>query len=208
MGRLYVHALANQRVRTWKAGARKIESVAIGAVVVVCERRSTAPPLSEEELLFQHGIVVRIASRASAVLPARFGSLVDERELVAIVQQRERTIADALAAVDGRVQMTLRTFTPTPVALTPAGPPSGKQYLERRRREASPPLPPRIESALKKVAAHVVRERREMTPAGSLAVYHLVPAQAVDAYRGSLDRIEGLTVSGPLPPFAFVPELW
>jgi len=209
VGRLYVHALTDKRVRAWHARGCRIESVAVGTIYAVCERRSAAPVLSEEELRHQHSIVIRIAGHVPSVLPARFGSLVDEQELSTIVRQRASAIDEAMALVRGKVQMTVRVRVERAAAKAPvARPTSGTQYLEAKRREVSPLLPPGIEAGLKRVAGHVVRERRQATPAGSVAVYHLVHRQDADAYRSALDGIDGATVSGPWPPFAFVPELW
>lgn len=205
---LYVHALTSERVRSWRSGDRKIESVPVGPVFAVCERRATVPPLTEEELRHQHSIVTRIATHSVAVLPARFGSLIEEDELLRIVAQRAGAIGDAMALVRNRVQMTVRVAGPATPQHAVSAPSSGRQYLERRQREASPLLSPNVEAALRKVAAHVVREVREATRAGSVAVHHLVEARDVYAYRDELQGVGGLTISGPAPPFAFVPELW
>lgn len=203
-----MHALTDKPVRAWQARGCRIESVAVGAIYAVCERRAAAPVLSEDELRHQHAIVIRIAGHVPSVLPARFGSLVDEEELGTIVRQRASAIDDAMALVRGRAQMTIRIRVKRAATAHTARPASGMQYLEDRRRELSPRLPPRVEAGLKRVAGHVVRERRQPTPAGSVAVYHLVHREDVDAYRAALDGMAGLTVSGPWPPFAFVPELW
>ena len=205
---VYVHALTSERVRSWRSGGRKIESVPIGPVFAVCERRATVPPLTEEELRHQHSIVTRIATHSVAVLPARFGSLIEEDELRRIVAQREGVIADAMALVRNRVQMTVRGAGQAMPQDAASPPSSGRQYLERRQRAASPLLPPNVEAALGRVAARVVREVRQATPAGSVAVHHLVEARDALAYRDELQGVGGLTISGPAPPFAFVPELW
>lgn len=208
MGLLYVHALTGRPVRSWKVGGRTIESVAVGPIFAVCERRATPPPLSEDELRRQHSIVMTIASRSSAVLPARFGALIDEEELTAVIRRREDVVRDALALVDGKVQMTVRAAAPVeraPKGRLEAG--SGAEYLRQRLRDASPRLSAPIEAALKKIAPRVASERRETTAAGSVAVYHLVRPEDVDAYRDALKGVAGVAVSGPAPPFAFAPEL-
>jgi hypothetical protein len=205
---LYVHALTGERVRSWRSGERRVESVPIGPVFAVCERRATVPPLTEEELRHQYAIVTRIATHAAAVLPARFGSLIEEEELARIIARREAVIVDAIALVRNRIQMTVRASAEAPPEPAIAIASSGREYLERRQREVSPLLSPNVEAALRKVAAHVVREVREVTRARSVAVHHLVEASDVYAYRDELQGIGGLTVSGPAPPYAFVPELW
>jgi Gas vesicle synthesis protein GvpL/GvpF len=213
---LYVHALADEPTRSWRANGRKIQSIAVGKIFAVGERRARAPELSESELRFQHAVVVHIAGRVPAVLPAQFGALVDDKALDSILRQRESTIREAMTLVRGRVQMTLRTVARVRQSTEEnvgsasgrTGPVSGKQYLERRRGEASTQLPARVEKLVARAARCVAAERREATRAGTIAVYHLVEKSDVDAYREALDDLRGVTVSGPWPPFAFVPELW
>ncbi len=212
----YVHALTDKPARSWTESGRRIQSVAIGKVFAVGERRAQAPELSESELRFQHAVVVHVASRVPAVLPARFGALVDDEALERILRARESTVREAMTLVRGKVQMTLRTV---PGGRNAAGtgrgsgadegaPVSGKQYLERRRKAASTRLPPRVENLIARAAAYVDAERREITPAGTIAVYHLLKRTDVDEYRTALEELRGVTLSGPWPPFAFVPELW
>lgn len=208
MASLYVHALTDKPVPGWTANGRTIQSIAVGPVFAVCERRPDAPALAEDELRNQHAIVMRIAAKVPAVLPARFGSLVGEDELVDLVRRQQPAIEEAFALVRDRVQMTLRTLVKgasSPPAATAA---SGRQYLELRRREASPRVPSRLEAVLARVSAYVIQERREKTPAGAVVVYHLVERADVDTYRATLNGAPGFTVSGPWPPFAFVPEIW
>jgi len=214
---LYVHALADEPTRSWRANGRKIQSVAVGKIFAVGERRARAPELSESELRFQHAVVVHIAGHVPAVLPAQFGALVDDKALDSILRQHESTIREAMTLVRGRVQMTLRTVAPARKstkgenggsASGRTAPVSGKQYLQQRRSEASTKLPARLERLVARAAWYVAAERREATRAGTIAVYHLVEKSDVDAYRAALDDLRGVTVSGPWPPFAFVPELW
>jgi hypothetical protein len=205
---LYVHALTDTPVPRWTQHGRTFESVAIGSVFAVCERRSDPPPPTEEQLRTQHSIVVAIASQVPAVLPARFGSLVDADELAAIVSRQEAAIESAITLVRGKVQMTLRMTVPSAASRPAAAAASGRQYLELRRRQASPRVPPRLEAILAKVSQYVVQERRESTTAGSITVYHLVERTDLDRYRALLADVARIRVSGPWPPFAFVPEIW
>jgi hypothetical protein len=205
---LYVHALTDKPVRAWSENGRTIQSVPVGPVFAACERRPDAPPLSEQELRHQHAIVIRIAAQVPAVLPARFGSLVDDEELAAVVRRQQPAIEEALALVRGRVQMTLRTVVEAPPRTAAASAASGRQYLELRRREASPRVSCRLEAVLAKASRYVIEERREKTPAGAVVVYHLVERTEIDAYRRTLTGAARFTISGPWPPFAFVPEIW
>ena len=215
MASLYVHALTDVPLGAWNDGRRRIESLAVEGLFAVCERRSTSPPISEAELRWQHAIVQRIAEAVPAALPARFGSLVDEAELALMIRDRRDVIRAALDRVRGRVQMTVRIVIDDACrpALTPSQPlrraRPGRAYLEARLRRASPPVPPRTRKALKAVARWVVEERRTRTVERLVTVYHLVRREDVSTYEAALAEagVEGMRVTGPWPPFAFVPEL-
>ena len=69
-------------------------------------------------------------------------------------------------------------------------------------------LSPRLESLIARTSRYVAAEHRQATPAGAIVVYHLLNRTDVDGYRHELHHSRGLIVSGPWPPFAFVPELW
>jgi len=207
---LYVYALTDSPVETWVEDGRTFESVPLEGIFAVCERRSASPPISETELQRQHSIVMRIAEATSALLPARFGSFVDETELAAIVRQRADTFREALELVRGNAQMTVRIARRSPAlqGCLPAAE-SGRAYLEQRLKDASPPaLPARIDASLEAVRPFVLDERRKASDVGMLTVYQLVRRGDVSEYRKRLVRVPGMMVTGPWPPFAFVPELW
>ena len=228
---LYVYALTDVPVARWRTGEHIIESISVKGIFAVCEQRPSAPPLTEEELRRQYSIVLRIGNAAPAVLPARFGSLVNRAELRDIVSRRERVIRDALALVRGNAQMTVRcravgqrTGSPglKPWATTPRLKPwttgvvaqpcgagskhAGREYLERRLKETVPELPPFVKTALHRVRHLVISERQSVS--FGAAVHHLIKQTDAPTYRATLKNVRDLSVSGPAPPFAFAPELW
>ena len=204
---LYVYALTDTALDTWTEGDRTFESVPVDRFFAVSERRESPPSLEEAELRRQHSIVSRIAEDVPALLPVRFGSLIDAEEMAAIVRQRQAVIHQALDRVRGMAQMTIRF--PAPTTTTPDGPPlSGRAYLERRMGEASPPIPAPVAAALGAVRRFVVDERRKGGNDGTSAVYHLVRRTDVNDYRAELGNAPGIAVTGPFPPFAFTPDLW
>ena len=208
MSPLYVHALTDRRVKTFHDAKRTVRSVEVGSIFAVCEERTAVPAASEAELRRQHRIVRRIAEAVPAVLPARFGSLVGEAELTAIVRQREDLFRQALETVRDRVQMTIRIADARPPRAPQRVPieESGREYLERRAAEsAAPALPEPLARAAGRVTSLVRLERRASD--GS-AVYHLIGRADVEGYLAMLPALNGMTVSGPWPPFAFTPELW
>jgi Gas vesicle synthesis protein GvpL/GvpF len=172
-------------------------------------------------------VVRRTARIAPAVLPVRFGTLVaSERSLVALLDEWSDELLAALALVDGRCQMTLRLFAPAGFVPLPkqngaadpatvAGNLSGTSYLEgRARAQARAQSAPELEPLREALASIVAAERITRHDQGPLLLtaYHLIPRGAAPAYRKLLQRHAALlharaTVSGPWPPYAFVPEL-
>lgn len=215
---IYVYGLADRRAAPLKAAGHAIRFVEVEGMFAAVENMTERPAISEETLRAQHEIVARIASRVDALLPARFGALVDEMELAAVVRQRRGAIEAALDLVRGRVQMTLRFFADRPPELPLEPLPSqqtartGTSYLHQRRAAAAgQPVPPEV-SRIDAAVAHLVLGRREERGRGrvALALYHLIERGSEPEYLDALAPLRGetLTVSGPWPPFAFVPELW
>ena len=189
------------------------------------------PPL-EAEALRGHDAAVRALAGEAGVLPARFGSVLrDEDELRRVLGPRAAALRVALERVRGCEQMTLRlawsglsgsnertepepepeTETDTETG-TGEGP--GTRYLARRRAEQEGARAiPEVGRILDAVADLVRDERLEShrRPPLIASAYHLVPREAVAAYRARLDSASAgekglhVTVSGPWPPYAFAP---
>jgi hypothetical protein len=78
---------------------------------------SAAPAIAPESLRAHDAVVRRLAARADAVLPARFGMLArDVATLRARLQHAAPSLRDALARVAGCEQMILRVFRDEPEA--------------------------------------------------------------------------------------------
>ena len=208
--RLYVHALADTPIMSWEEDdGRRLASFEIAGIYVVAERRDDAPPATEAELLRQHSLVQRIAESAPAVIPARFGTLLEDTELTAVLRQRAETIATTFDHVRDRVQMTLRIAGEAGAAAAADRPAdSGRDYLQRRREQLLPPVPPHAERTLRELRSLIVDERRKAERA-MLSIYHLIAREDTVEYRETVTRIgaTGVAVSGPFAPFAFAPEL-
>jgi hypothetical protein len=221
----------NRRLSLIRADGARLRSVHAGAtsaVVAECQ----GPRLPTERALRGHDTVVRrIARVAPAVLPVRFGTLVDsDRSLVELLDAWSEDLETALALVDRRYQMTLRLF-----ALAGAAPPGqrpavvkvvddvvherdarpGTTYLARRAREdAASQAAPELEPLREAFAPIVAAERIARHDQGALILtaYHLIPRGAAATYRRLLRRhaaalLGRVVLSGPWPPYAFAPEL-
>lgn len=213
---LYVFALAGRKARPFSAAGHRIEFVAADGVYAAVERLDAKPVVSQAALRAQHDIVTQVAAKVDAILPARFGSFVDAEELERVIALRHDVIAEALALVRGRVQMTVRLFeaedSPAPAARPAAA--SGTSYLEERRNAAAGRALPRADAVAATVKDIVFASRTE-AGRGRVAVtiYHLVDRAQIAKYKRALSRLETssdtrMTVTGPWPPFGFVPDLW
>ena len=222
MSRVYVYALVDQRARSIRAGEQRLGIVECcpsqhGHIYAVVERREGVRDLSESSLKEQHEIVAMLARQFDAILPARFGTLIDQPELLRIVQLRRQILQDALARVRGHEQMTVRVFGVESMSSGGELPPiTGTDYLERRLAAHNSPLPgvvERIRTHVKSITALESIERG--SPNVRAVMHHLIPrgrssdyvelVQEAASGRAGTDRI---TVSGPFAPFAFAPDIW
>jgi hypothetical protein len=211
---LYVLALAEAGLpRSLQILGRQLRVVRLGQICAVVRPHEGPPERSTGALQEQHAIVLQLAARSNALLPARFGSVVDARSLRATVARHRAAIADALALVRGRQQMTVRVFG-SPVADKPpeirtAG---GTAFLEslRARAHYMPGEVPIIQA----VVGDLPSAERVAVGEGKLrvTVYHLVPREAIEAYRRKAAELSSrlepyeVMITGPWPAFAFTPE--
>ena len=224
MSGLYVYALVSA-----EPGGPMGRGVAGEPLALVGEGRVRAvtgfleaPPRVSAAALAAHDAAVRrLADLVPAILPARFGQwLPDEPALRSWISAQERDLAEALAQVEGCVQMTLRVFgepAPPPEEPLPAegagGP--GTRYLEGRRREVArerslPEIAPLREALRPLLRA----ERIERAGTGKLLAtsYDLIGRGESAAYTRIVEETAPrlgswrVTASGPWPPYAFGPR--
>ena len=199
--------------RPWprrKIGGRWYQSMPLGQLHAIGERRMTAPAPDDQELRHQHHVVTVLAA-AQTVLPVRFGAQTTRAALLRLVGPHEETLRRGLEEVRDKVQMNVR-FSGTPLrpAAVPVAAASGREYLERRRASAASPLSPSATAFLAALERVAARQRIE-TGSGSLiaTAYHLVPHDQLNRYlevSGDAQRV-GALVTGPFPPFAFTPAI-
>jgi hypothetical protein len=221
----YVYALLGQAPRG-DAGAgldaEPLRFVPVGGVLAAVGDMAAPPPVSPTTLRAHDAVVRRLAGAVDAILPVRFGTLLEgERALAEAIGGRAVRLREALALVAGREQMTLRVFgEPAPAPVDDAPPMAGDlgpgaRYLERRRREARrdadvPELAP-----LRRAMAPLVRAehaQRHGAPPLLASVYHLIDRGRAGAYlevvaAGAAALAPTRAVAtGPWPPYAFAPE--
>ena len=213
----YVFAVVDRppagRHRRGLAGALTARRVPGGFAIV--ERRADVPPAEFGTLRRHDDIVARIAEDVPAVLPVRFGTLMDMNEIEEALADREEELAEAFEAVRGRVQFTWRTPRTSRTLRAPRMPRagdagSGTEYLRRAAR-ARPAAAPAAFKAMRERLRPLVAAERYQAATASLpdSLYHLVDRSRVARYRLIAARLASpaLRVTGPFPPFAFAPVL-
>ena len=212
---VYVFAFTSESAPPRRYAERRIEFIEVAGLHAAIQRVAERPSVTEDELRAQHDIVMDIAGVVNAILPVRFGALVDIRELETLVSIRRESIRQALKRVSARVQMTVRVFgtgavTARSIAAGPT-PGSGAAYLEQRRLQAAV-VPTGDAAAVSRAIGGLVTEERTERGQGRVqwTLYHLVDRSALPQYQRTMAAFVSPTVavSGPWPPFAFVPDLW
>ena len=189
-----------------------LSTVDLAALHVVIGDVASSPGIDAETLAAQDRVVRELTSRASALLPMRFGATFTTLDAArdALDTQRDG-LHERLDRVRGREQMSLRALVaPGPLdasgalgARNPIGA-SGTEYLRQRARPRE--LAPVLDAVASLVhGTHVERGR----VAAVLTVYHLIDRGRGDAYRvraaAASRELAGITihVSGPSPCYAF-----
>jgi hypothetical protein len=189
-------------------------------LLVAVSRVSAAPAPRVSTLRRHDAIVRRLAGRADAALPFRFGTFVgDAPTLARRLKAQGPALRRALKLVAGREQMTLRVYGRRVDRHRNDGRGSvrgsGARYLASRlaadrRRRSVPEIEP-LRAALAKLIVAERAERHDRPPLLA-SVYHLVERGRSRAYRRAVStacsRLAGigLSISGPWPPYAFAPE--
>jgi hypothetical protein len=190
-----------------------VKSGPIAAVVGEVTRRRAA---STPRLVAYDRLLHQCADRSTSVVPARFGTYVDdEAELLFILRTRRLALRRALGHVRNRAQMTVRlaierTVDASPVsrAIGQVGAPSGTAYLRGRARAAVEAATLAEFAPLRAAVARWVRDERVERRGRLATVYHLIPRRSAAAYGRALARAMRLhsvpaAVSGPWVPYAF-----
>ena len=178
----YVFALADEMPAgkpgtglTGPLGVRRI-----GSILAIVERRGDVPPAEFGTLQRHQAVVTDLAARVPAILPVRFGTLLDTDALEEVLGEREEDIVDGFDLVRGRVQFTWRRQG----ARREAGGArreardarrSGTEYLRQAAKAAKPAPPAAWRTIRAKLARLVVSERYQSASAAAPeSLYHLV----------------------------------
>jgi len=220
---LYVFALVDERPSgrpgTGLSGGLIAQPIPGGFAIV--ERRADVPPVELGTLQKHDAVVARLADAVPAILPVRFGTLLESAEIAEALADRDEEIAAAFDTVRCRQQFTWRRRSPARPGVfgaargsmrTAKAAASGTAYLRAAVRAAHPTPPAPFRPAREKLRPLVVAERYQ--PAASMlpdSLYHLVDRESAERYQLLAEKVAGaaalVRVTGPFPPFAFAAEL-
>jgi Gas vesicle synthesis protein GvpL/GvpF len=194
-------------------GGARLRVLDCNGLAAVFSRHRTLQPQPSPKALWSHEAVVEQLMARGAVLPLRFGTVLDgEPSLRETLAERHEELTRGLENVRGRVELGLRVLGEPPRE-RPQGPGSGHAYLMARHQDHR-----RAQEAARDVheplaaMAHDARVRTTVPPPAILAAAYLVDRHQIDAFKaraGALAaaRDDVSTVcTGPWPPYSFVPD--
>jgi hypothetical protein len=201
--------------RAGKGLAAPITVREFAGCLVAAERRVDVPPVELGTLNRHHAVVARLWNDTPAVLPVRFGTLLASAEIAEALEDKAEELAEAFDLVRGRAHFSWRAAARQRVraaaTILRTEPMTGAEYLRRAARVSTPP--PRFAPIRRRLKPFITTERYE--PSRSAlpeTLYHLVDRESIDAYLAAASRISppaspAPALSGPFPPYAFVPEI-
>jgi hypothetical protein len=221
MSRVYLYALLSG-APSCETGmgvcAERLRVVAVGGLMALVGDVAESPPPTAVILRAQDAVLRRLASAVEALLPVRFGTLVDDDGALAeSLAARRPQLARALGRVAGCEQMTLRVWgesVPAAPAADLGGGPGTRYLAERRHAQAWAHRVPELDAIRGQLEALVREERAERhdRPPLLATVQHLIPrgaggryVEVIDAARAEL-RPWRVSVTGPWPPYAFTED--
>jgi hypothetical protein len=207
-----LRSIGGERLRVVRLPAGASAKAGRGTLAAVVSDRSKVSS-SPANLRRYDRVMHELAARFPALLPARFGTSVEEDELMFILSSRRASLARALTTVRGRVQMMIRVLPRgqaeddaiAQAREEHAGAVTGRDYLARKARSA------RAVAGFEPVRAALarwVRDERVERRGNVSSVYHLIPRSSIGAYRRAVETAAASTglrliVTGPWPPYAF-----
>jgi gas vesicle protein GvpL/GvpF len=218
---LYVYAITDAPgpPRRRGLGGAELRSVGEDGLFAVVSDYTGGPLEGTADSLWAHEEVVEGLLGEAAVLPLRFGSLVeDEGAVRALLRERRVEFVRALERIGGAVELGVRVALPDGEHATVgvAGAPQGEGTgpgtaymlgrLDRERRAAD--VAARVHRPLTRIARESIRRDRSLR--GSvLSASYLVDVDRVDAFRARVDELsdalDNATVvcTGPWPAYSF-----
>lgn len=178
-------------------------------VAIVSDRRGPTPPRTSETLWEYEHVVERIAARHTLV-PARFGSILDDDDAVReMLGANSQQFLEALERIKGAVEVALSASWEQPApanddSQTGSGYLSARLEMRRRAREVAGELTP-----LRKLA-RTSRCELPAQPAHPMRCAYLLDRDRIDEFAAVVAQLDAelanvdLVCTGPWPPYSFV----
>jgi hypothetical protein len=208
-------------VRAADADGRVVHHGDLAALVTELAVEELDDPQAVERYVRDHNDALLRAHARTAVVPMRFGTLLeDEAAVVAWLARNEETLRSELERLRGLGEWSLTIRAPEPAALVPVAVGAPESYLERRLaagEEAARPARRLAERTapwherLCATAEAAIRSRGRDVP---LAAAYLVAESRVAEFHEALADVDAevrelgleLMLVGPWPPFSFVTD--
>jgi hypothetical protein len=192
-------------------GGRRLRCVADGSLLAVVSEHDGADPEPTAAVLRTYESTIRRLMGRGAILPARFGSVLeDEAAVRALLRRRREDLVSRLRQVHGAVEIGLRASWREGVRARPnAGAQSGTSYLRDRlelRQRAR-----QVAGELDPLTAIARCAHRALAPRPDLPVLdaYLVDQERMGEFVALVEQLDGrlddveLVCTGPWPPYSF-----
>jgi hypothetical protein len=214
---LFLYAITDARppLQTRGLGGVSLELIRSSGLAAVASEHEGLNLVADEDALWEHERVVEALMDDGAVLPMRFGSVLESEEDVrSLLASRASEFRRALDRIRGAVEVGVRVTVgnaeaPGPMPESEASGPGTAYMLDqlaRTRRRAE--VATQISDALTCLARNHV-SRATAAPARSLNVAYLVERERVDEFVSRASELEhqlagtSIVCTGPWPPYSF-----
>ncbi len=191
------------------APVRPLRTATLAALVSTIDRRAGIGSTAD---MWSHELVVEELMAENDVLPARFGTLLDDDDSARrLLAERETEFHAALDRVAGAYELSLRVMVPVPEERPSWEPGAGAAYLRaaKRRTQLADDVSRQVRRALGWLArASVIRSGRDA--AHLLESAWLIDRERLSEFRERAARLNDeiddaeLVCTGPWPPYSFV----
>src|SRR3974377_495657 len=193
--------------------------------VIVSEFDRTTAKLDEKSVL-EHARVVSLSFRTSTVLPFRFGTIFDTEEaLRQAVRANRRTFCESVAKLRGKSEMRIKVVLrdgSLREAMEEIELPDtvGREYLAKLREKASRERDRQTRARALSVKVHKtfnpleeeVSCKKVAQDGMMIDIAHLIDSKSVEKYQNRYNTAAKqlkncqLVISGPWPPYHFLPD--
>jgi PAS domain S-box-containing protein len=197
-----------------------------GILAVVCSHVPGETDETDIRKITAYSQVITLMHELCPILPIRYGCLLDHKaQILEFLKNRRMEILEALETLAGCAEMGIRVLAPPDDNLPPPDPcpsvdlSSGKEYLARRetyyslidlQKKRSQIITEKVKQKFNGLFLKCRDEFSSVENRGLLSLYFLTKKEDVKPFRRTFSRLgrdvkKKLLLSGPWPPYNFVP---